>query len=284
MNYLILSIVTASSLYAIFKMFSRFGINNLHAITINYFTAFTLGFLLSPLKITLKELPALPWFYYAMGLGVLFISVFNVMAYTSQKNGMAVASTASKMSVVIPVLAGILLYGESKGILKIVGVLLAIYAVYLTASKNEGVQNKAKGLLFPILLFFGSGAIDTLLKYVENQFVSSESVALFSACIFLFAGIFGLISWWITRQMRIDFKSIAGGIVLGIPNYFSVYFLIKTLASEGIESSTAFTIINVAVVALSTLIGLMVFKEKLSLKNRLGVLLAIISIFIVAYF
>lgn len=48
MNYLILSIVTASSLYAIFKMFSRFGINNLHAITINYFTAFTLGFLLSP--------------------------------------------------------------------------------------------------------------------------------------------------------------------------------------------------------------------------------------------
>ena len=57
--------------------------------------------------------------------------------------------------------------------------------------------------------------------------------------------------------------------------------LLKALQFEGFESSTIFTVNNVAIVMLSTLIGLSFFKEKLIAKNWIGIGLAIISIALV---
>ena len=61
----------------------------------------------------------------------------------------------------------------------------------------------------------------------------------------------------------------------------SIYFLLKALDHETMESSTIFTVNNVAVVMLSGLVGFLLFKEKLSPKNWLGVIMAILSILLV---
>ena len=70
--------------------------------------------------------------------------------------------------------------------------------------------------------------------------------------------------------------------VLGIPNYFSIYFLVKALRSNLLDSSGIFTINNVAIVIISTLLGIVFFKEQLSLKNWIGIILAVISIALVS--
>ena len=70
--------------------------------------------------------------------------------------------------------------------------------------------------------------------------------------------------------------------MLGIPNYYSIVYLLKALKTEGLESSTLFTLNNVGVVILSTIFGLILFKEKLILKNWIGIIIAVISIFLVA--
>ena len=85
----------------------------------------------------------------------------------------------------------------------------------------------------------------------------------------------------IKNKMKITGKSILGGIVLGIPNYFSLYYLIKMLDSEVFESSTIFTIHNVAIVMVSTLVGIVFFKEKISIRNGIGIALALTAIFLV---
>jgi uncharacterized membrane protein len=77
-------------------------------------------------------------------------------------------------------------------------------------------------------------------------------------------------------------KNIIAGIILGVPNYFSIIFLIKALKTDGFESSTLFTINNVGIVVVSTWVGILVFKEQFSLKNKIGVGLAIVGIVIVA--
>ena len=76
-------------------------------------------------------------------------------------------------------------------------------------------------------------------------------------------------------------KNVIGGIALGIVNYASIYFLLKALQFEGLESSTIFTVNNVAIVMLSTLIGLVLFREKIYVKNWIGIFIAIISIVLV---
>jgi drug/metabolite transporter (DMT)-like permease len=271
-------------LFVIFKYFDIYKIDTLKAIVVNYLVAFCLGFGLSEITFSFNEIPQKPWFFGAIILGALFVSVFFVMANTAQQNGVSVASVAGKMSVVIPVVFGIILYDESVTYFKVIGVLIALLSVYLASVKEEKSTLNKAGLVFPILLFFGSGIIDTTLKYVEVNFVQNNETSLFSGSLFGFAAFFGLLILLIkTLQKRepFGFKNIIAGIVLGVPNYFTIVFLIKAMQTSGFESSTLFTINNVSVVVVSTLVGLLLFKEKFSLKNKIGVALAIIGIVLV---
>ncbi|WP_218598639.1 EamA family transporter [Polaribacter sp. NJDZ03] len=284
MIYLIFSILFSTSLFVIFKYFDIYKIDTLKAIVVNYLVAFAFGFGLSEITFSINEIPEKPWFFGAIVLGALFVAIFFVMANTAQQNGVSVASVAGKMSVVIPVVFGVLLYDESVTYLKIIGILIALVSVYLASVKEDKNSLKKAGLLFPILLFFGSGAIDTTLKYVEVNFVQKNEASLFSGSLFGFAAIFGLLILLIKtiqKKEPFEFKNIIAGIILGVPNYFTIVFLIKAMQTAGIESSTLFTINNVSVVVVSTLVGLLLFKEKFSLKNKIGVALAILGIVLV---
>ena len=224
------------------------------------------------------------WLFGAIGLGFLFIAIFNVMALTAQRNGLSVASVASKMSVIIPVIFGIYVYHESIGAQKIIGIILALVAVYLTSLRPKTASNITKGLWLPVVLFFGSGVIDTSIKYLETTYVSENGIPIFSASIFAFAFIIGciiLIYKSIKKPIKFPAKAVLAGSILGIVNYFSIYYLLKALNHESLESSTLFTVNNVAIVMVSTLLGLMVFKETISKTNWFGIALAIVSIVLV---
>ncbi len=234
----------------------------------------------------ISQIPEKPWFVGTLILGALFILVFNLAAITTQRSGLSVVSVATKMSVAIPVLFGIFYYNESAGVLKIVGVSLALIAVYLSSIKAKtGIAIKKKNLIFPILVFLGSGIIDTTIKFLESGYVNGTDVALFSSTIFSVAGIIGVLILCyqaIQGKLQFTWKNIIGGIALGIPNYFSIYFLVLALRNENFDSSTVFTINNVAIVLVSTFLGIALFKEKLIPKNWIGIILALISILLVA--
>ncbi|MCX7552205.1 GRP family sugar transporter [Xanthomarina sp. F2636L] len=281
---LFLSILASTLIFLIFKLFDRFKINTLQAIVFNYITACFCGVVTSKKQFQVQEIIHSEWFYGALILGFLFISIFNVMAITSQRNGLSVASVATKMSVIIPVIFGIYVYNESTGFQKLLGIFLALFAVYFVSVKKDLPFNFKSNLMFPLIIFIGSGIIDTSIKYIETTYIEGDGIPLFSATIFFFAGCIG-IGMLIIKMIRKEFKfnppSILGGIALGIANYASIYFILKALNHESLESSTIFTINNVAIVLFTSLVGLIFFKEKLSFKNWIGVGLAIISILLV---
>ena len=283
MIYLLLSILFSTGLFVIFKYFGIYKIDTLKAIFVNYIVAFAMGIGLAEGTVSLTELPQQSWFFGALFLGALFVSIFFVMATTAQRNGVSVASVAGKMSVVVPVLFGAFLYNESVTFLKVIGILIALIAVYLASVKDEK-NTKSGGMLFPVLLFFGSGIIDTTLKYVEVNFVPKEDVSLFSGSLFGIAAVFAAIILFIQqirKKSSFGVKNIIAGFVLGVPNYFSIIFLIKALQNEDFESSVLFTVNNVGIVILSTFVGLLIFKETFSLKNKIGVVLAVLGIILV---
>ncbi len=286
MIYLLLSILSSSIIFVVFKLFKRFEVNTLQAIIVNYFIACSVGYFGFVGDANISEIPSKPWFYGTLVLGLLFIIVFNLAAITTQRSGLSVVSVATKMSVAIPVLFGILYFNESTGLLKVLGIILALVAVYLSSIKAKtGIAIKKRNLIYPILVFIGSGLIDTLIKFIESGYVNKTDVALFSSTIFSVAGTIGilvLIFQGITGKLKITGKNIIGGIALGIPNFFSIYFLVLALRNNEFESSTIFTINNVAIVLVSTLLGIILFKEKLITKNWIGIILAIIAILLVA--
>ncbi len=283
MTYLLLSIAASSLIFVIFKLFARYNVNKLQAIVVNYVIAFTTGILTYTGDTTIQEATGSEWFIGALLLGLIFISVFNLMAITTQKSGLSVVSVATKMSVIIPITFGIFYYNESAAILKIVGIVLALIAVYLASVKDKSIL-KSNSLLFPFLILIGSGIIDVSLKYFEQAHVKDTDAGIFSATIFASAGVLGILFISVQlfrKKIQLELKNLIAGIVLGVPNYFSIYFLVQALRTDGLDSSTIFTLNNVSIVVLSTLLGIVFFKERLLLKNWMGIVLAVISIVLV---
>lgn len=284
---LALSVLFSSLIFVIFKLFSVYKVETLYAIITNYVVACTVGLLFYEGEVIVTDIPEKPWFWGTFALGILFIIVFNLMAATSQRLGVSVASVATKMSLVIPVLVGVLLYKEELGTFKILGVILALAAVYFASIKEKSTAFKTASLLLPFLTFMGSGAIDACLGYFQKEFISSTELPIFSATVFAcaaFVGILVVIFKSIKKPLKVNLRNVLGGICLGIPNYFSIYFLLRALQHESLNSASIFTINNVAIVMFSTLLGILLFKEKISQKNWGGIALAVISIILVALF
>lgn len=286
MIYLLCSILSSTLIFVLFKLFGQYHIKVLHAIVVNYIVACICGLIAFDGTIVLSELPKFSWFFYALGLGALFIIVFNLMALTTQRSGLSVVSVATKMSLIIPIVFGLVYYKESLGPLKFLGIILALVAVYLVSSKGaHQVIAKKNVILLPLLVFLGSGVIDTSIKFLEDAYVAQDEVPIFSALIFGAAAVIGIVVLLIQLlqgKFKLRFKNIVGGVALGIPNYFSIYFLVKALRSGILESSGIFTVNNVLIVLLSTLVGILLFKERLLPKNWLGIDLAVFSLFLFA--
>jgi drug/metabolite transporter (DMT)-like permease len=211
------------------------------------------------------------------------------MANSAQENGIGVTSVTVKMSLAIPVMMAVILYQESIYFMKITGVVGALVGVFLLTYQKAAAKassTKAKAIAL-VVLFLGSGLLDTLLNYVEKKLLTDLTPALFSAVGFGVAGVIGLVVLTIKvllKQEKLAFKNVLAGIGLGIPNYFSIYFLIMAIRYTPTDDSITYALNNVGIVVASFLVGVIVFKETLSKRKLIGGLVAIVSLFLLTYF
>ena len=221
-------------------------------------------------------------FFYAVICALLFIGLFLIMGRSSQINGVASTSVAVKMSTAISIILMIVGYSEKFTALKVSGILLALVSVFLV-SYTKGKKAPASWML--LVLFFGSGTLDFVLNYVQNFELKTISTALFSAFALGLAGVLGalILSVRIIQgSTKIELKNIAAGIVLGIPNYFSIYLLIHSYRTTGWQDSTVLAVTNVSVVLLSSLIGFLAFEENATSRKIIGLISAILAIVILS--
>jgi drug/metabolite transporter (DMT)-like permease len=285
MTPLILCIVSTTLLFVILKFFNRYRIENLQAITVNYVVAGTLGLLLSGQELPTTAAFGEAWFWGALGMGGFFIIMFSLLALSSQRVGVGITSVANKMSLVIPVVAGVLFFGETLHGMKLVGVVLALVSVTLAIWPQKEAQFDPKYLYLPVLIFFGSGSLDTFLNYMREYRMQQEHFAHFSSMLFFVAATFGMMAILyrkIRHRTEFERKSVIAGIALGIPNYFSIYLLLKALDLPGLESTQVFPIVNVGIVLFSTFLAFVIFKERPSRINLSGVALAALSIYLIS--
>mgnify|MGYP001456881590 FL=1 len=282
--YLLLSIVFSTFINLVFKWFSVFKVNKIQAILVNYLVCFSIGFVLSGVFNLLKIIGS-DWFKYSIILGSLFVAIFLSMAMTTEKYGVSVNAVSAKMSVIIPVLFAYVYNSERLTIQFAVGILLSLLSIYLITKKKQIIIPK-KYIYLPIIVFLGSGTIDTSLKLLELNYSNDISINTISYSIFLGAFLVGTIFYTVKNQFNFSnwsSRNIISGIILGIPNYFSIYFLLTAIKSFSLKSAFVFGINNIGIVLLSTLLSVIIFKEKLTLINKFGVLISVLSIILIAY-
>ncbi|NEN24967.1 EamA/RhaT family transporter [Cryomorpha ignava] len=289
MIYLILSILCSTSIYALFKLFGRYNIHTFQAIVANYFVASGFGFWYAasqgaPVGVSGTE----SWMWIAAVIGVLFISLFYIMALTSQLHGVSVTSIATKMSMVIPA-AFFIFTDPEEGITtqKLLGIILGVAAVILSSLRKNAEKKVHRAWLIPMVLFVGSGFLDLLLAYTEKTHLATQlDYKAFVPVPFALSAMIGTVILSvrvILKKDKIHLKSLAAGIALGLVNYGSIYFLLRILGSGILDRSSAIPANNMGVVALSAIVGFAIFKERLSAKNIIGIVLALAAILLLTW-
>ena len=76
---------------------------------------------------------------------------------------------------------------------------------------------------------------------------------------------------------RFTTRDLVGGVALGIPNFFSIHLILVAL-DEGLDASTVFPVLNVSTIALSALLALVLFGQRLTPKQWGGVAVAAVAV------
>ncbi|MEY3585304.1 MAG: hypothetical protein RLZZ243_368 [Bacteroidota bacterium] len=278
---LLLTILFSGFIFVLFKLFPIFKIDTFQAIVVNYFVAFLCGFLFFPFELTKFVSVNQFWFLNAISASILFIGLFLIMGISSQRNGLSSTSVAVKMSMALSVLGMMISYSEDVQWMKIAGIILAITGVISMTIQPSTEKNQVSSTWMLLLLFVGSGLLDFLLNYIQHHVLMKNETAFFTAVAFGMAGVIGVFITfflWVKGQLKPSSRNILAGILLGIPNYFSIYFLMKAYDVLTWSDSSILAIINVSIVVLASIVGLLFFKEKWNKLKIIGFISSLISI------
>jgi drug/metabolite transporter (DMT)-like permease len=283
MLLLLLCILANVSLGLLFKVFVKYDIRNLPAIVINYMSSIAVGSIMAGKLIISKEVIHSPGIGYIIALSVLFIVGFNVLGKAFQIAGMSLTTIIQKMSILISAIFAIVVYNDLVNIQKILGLTLAVAAIvfvyYVPKSERQNLKKDRKVIAYPLIAFLLSGIIEVILLVVGKEGLMTDSISFVSHA-FALASIIGIVVLLVTTRPLIKSREILAGIVLGIPNFFTIYLLI-VLVEQGWDGSVLFPINNIGIVILSALAGVLLFHEKLDKYKRIGLGLALFSIILI---
>jgi drug/metabolite transporter (DMT)-like permease len=281
--YVLLSVICSVLVSVLLKLARRFQIDIGQAIAWNYAVAGALTtLLLQPSLATLRE-PAAPWLALA-GLGVLLPTIFLALGASVRHAGIVRSDTAQRLSLLISLLAAFVLFGEQLNGLKVAGIALGLLALLCMVWRNgQGTADGGiAGWLYPLLVLGGFGAIDILFKRVALAGVplGASLQAMFALALLV---AFALQLWRRLRgRTRFTMRSVLGGVALGLANFGNILFYLRGHRALPQHPALVFASMNIGVVALGALVGVLLFRERLSRLNLGGVLLALLAIVLIA--
>lgn len=318
MIYLVFAIIFASLFSVILKVCQNLRINTNQVILFNYATAAL--FSLASIAVKLYSGASLPDFSLdgadiSLGIfqGLMFTIGFSIMDRSVWRSGVALTTVAARSSLILPVIFGWLILGQpAPSVLPIVIVLIALVLIILPAQsqKHEGVrltdktdaQRRRVMFLALIGVFLCYGISDFSLKLAQHSVESNlEAGAVLethlmslTGLIFISAGIFSLIICLVRGSFKkaddtsgkvqtqfsgpVSLRSIGGGLVLGVANLLCTSSSLRALST--LSTSLYYPLYNIGIVIVSTLIGVIAFKERIKWLQFAGIALSIVAIFL----
>ncbi|MCF2487881.1 hypothetical protein [Dyadobacter sp. CY347] len=304
MLYFLLSVLFTVALYLIMRAFPRYRVHSFHAVVFNYYACVLTGLVLTPdLDLFKNVIWNSEGTLITLALGGMFVITFMLIGLTAQKVSVTATSLAGNMSLVIPVLFGLFVFQNNNKAFTAVNyaglvialAALALGAIQTTKKETDPPTNAASTnavspanllLILPLLTFLAAGTNNTLINYLSVKYYGAGETTLFMiiACSgAILIGTVILIFRILARGEKLHWRSIVGGFILGVPNFLSLYFLLRALASFGNSAAFVFPIYNILTMLVSACAAWLIYHERLNHLNKFGLLLAVIAIIMISY-
>ena len=275
MIYLLLAIISSAMVSIVMRLSTNRVRNNVAMLVMNYLMCLILAALYTGIG---ELFPSSPVLESTLGLGVihgaLYLGSFVLLQANVKRNGVVLSATFMKLGLLVPMVVSVLFFGEKPELLQIIGFLMALAAIILINSEKDSAAISSK--LGLILLLIGGGSADVMSKVFEelgektlsDQFLFYTFAAALILCIVLM----------LVKQQRPGGAEIFWGLLIGVPNFFSAKFLLRSL--EDVAAVIAYPTYSVATMLVITLAGVLFFREKLGKRQwaALGIILVALGL------
>lgn len=280
MVYLVLSIICSVTVGVLFKLARRYQISLAQAITWNYLFAIVLSLMcFKPDFATINTNNISPIYW---TLGILMPCIFIFLGLSVRNAGLARTDIAQRLSLFISLSAAYFLFKEDFDRYKEVGIVFGFAAIVFTMYRKSDRISSKRSWLYLLLVFIGFGTVDVLFKMVSQMTAIPYTTSLFIIyCIaFVLSMLYLLYLIW-RKKTKLQLINFFCGCILGIFNFGNILFYLKAHKEMADNPSTVFASMNMGVIIAGTLIGIFVFRERLSKWNYLGLVLALVSIILI---
>ncbi|MFV5690267.1 EamA/RhaT family transporter [Flavobacterium sp. ZT3R25] len=278
MLFLILSIICSVTVGVLFKFSRKYNVSNTQIVASNYIFALILCYLFFSPDLNAIGTSA-PWGIY-ITIGVLLPSIFLFLAASIKHMGIVKTDAAQRLSLFIPILAAWLLFKEDFNMLKVAALVVGFPALLLILAKRS--QNTKNKWIYPAVVLLGFGVIDILFKqialYTSLPYTTSLFVV-FGIALLIMVGV--VIYEVAISKVRLNIRNILFGGFVGIFNFGNILFYLKAHQAFVQNPSTVFAGMNMGVIIVGSLVGILIFKEKLTKMNFVGLFLALIAIILI---
>lgn len=220
---------------------------------------------------------------YSMILAVIFAAVTVGAQYFSLQamklGSMSFSVLFTYISMLIPTVFGVICYGTPVSIFQYIGLVLMIACFVLSVDLKKDSQMSVKWLLAALASFLAWGLVGVCQQVHQNSPHAGELQGfLMWSFIFstvMFAVLYGIAAVKDKGKCNFNIKSrdsvgaTLTGVVIGAVNIINLYL------SGKMNPVIFFPIVNGGVIVLSGLAAILFFKEKLSLKQTIGLIAGI---------
>ena len=282
MIYVVLSVICSVLVSVLLKLARRFSVDIGQAVAWNYAVASVLTPLVLRPPLTMLRDPRAPWLALA-GLGVLLPTIFLALGASVRHAGIVRSDAAQRLSLLISLLAAFVMFGEKLDRLKGAGIGLGLLALLCMVWRSERVvaSDGAAMWAYPLIVLGGFAAIDILFKRVAQAGLplGASLQAMFALSLVVAL----VLLLWRRGRTIFTWRSALAGVALGLANFGNILFYLRAHRALPQHPALIFASTNIGVVALGALIGVLVFRERLSRLNFGGVLMALAAIGMIAW-
>ncbi len=280
MIYLVLSIFCSVTVGVLLKLAKRYQISIAQAITWNYLFAIGLSAFFFRPAINDFNLSSISPIHIVLGL--LLPTIFIFLALSVQKTGLARTDIAQRLSLFISLTVAYFIFEENYSELKYYGIAVGFLAIILTLYRKSTAEVRYDNLLYPLLVFIGFGVIDVSFKLISQYTALPYTTSLFLIfCIAFVLSLVYILYLSLVKRTKLQLINFICGCVLGLFNFGNILFYMKAHRAMANDPSTVFAAMNMGVIICGSLIGILIFKEKLSKLNYLGLALALLAILLI---
>lgn len=211
---------------------------------------------------------------FSLFTGTMYLMTLALMIRAISTSGAGMCTLWNKAGILIPIFTSLVLWGEAPKTLGWIGVVFTLAAVFLASYTGGAI--KADKYLVALMLCSGIGS--TSLKVFQKT-VTTDLNDFFVFCTFFSAFLASVVFIKKRGGAKLNFKNIFFGAAVGFSNVTSDVFMLMALMS--LPAAVVYPVSSSGTISFIALISALVFKEKLTKKQILALILTVIGIILI---